>query len=116
MEDGQQSGFIESMRVGCRKLEEAPEKLEAIARVLAKFGQALSEFSEGKVGVACVTKEGGHGLVNDFIVGRPLNVVLVSFVHPDLPKPIVGELEISPFGFPARLEIEGLSQSAVDVR
>lgn len=114
MEIGVRNGFIESMSIGYRKLEEAPEKLDAVARVLANFGQALSEFSAGKVGIACVTKDGGHGLVNDFVVGRPLNVVLVSLVDPDLPRPIVAELEVSPFGFPARLEIEGLSQSAVD--
>lgn len=104
--------FIASLRDGQKKLTEAPVALRRIGAVFSEFGLALNEFSGGKVGVACVTRDGHAPIPGDFAVGVPMSIVLVSHVDPAAPSPIVADLEISHFGFPVVFTFKGSRHSA----
>jgi len=107
------ANFIERMHKGQDMLAAGPENLRQIGEVFSQFGRALGEFSQGKVGIACVTKEGHQPIAGDFAVGMPMNIILVSHVRPETPNPIVGELEVAHFGYPVRFTLDGSSVPAL---
>ena len=105
--------FSEAMRRGQSRLTEAPASLRRIGEVFSAFGRAVHEFSEGTVGIGCVTKDSHVPLTGDFAVGIPMSVVLFSHVRPEKPSLIVADLEVSQFGFPVVFTFKGSTQSAL---
>ncbi|NTF17051.1 hypothetical protein G6L37_01235 [Agrobacterium rubi] len=115
MQNRKRVSFIESMKAGQELLASAPGSHRQIAALFSDYGQALGEFTQGKVGVACVTEDGHRPVEGDFQVGVPMSIVLVSHVRPETPSPIVAGLEISQFGFPVMFRFRGSRQSAFNV-
>jgi len=101
------ANFIETMRKGQNMLAAAPDNLRQIGEVFSQFGRALGEFSQGKVGIACVTKEGHQPIAGDFAVGTPMSVILVSHVRPETPNPIIADLEVAHYGYPVTFTLDG---------
>lgn len=110
--ESRRKSFVDAMVRGQERL--APSAgLEAVAAVLQDFGRALAEFTDGRVGVACVTRDGHVPIGGEFVPDVDMSIVLVPGTAPGTQMPIVASLRIASGGFPVRFGLPGSSE--VDV-
>jgi hypothetical protein len=99
----QNSDFLSALRLGQQKLLQGSTTHNEIVGVLDRFGAALHDYTEGRLGVGCVTAEGHEPVDGYFQVGSPMSIVVVLHEDKNRPIPIVGGFSVPVAGFPVQV-------------